>query len=64
MYFILYGALQVTYKYAGNIVCDIVRGGNVIGEEGLFEQELKYVETIQCCSKECVMFKLKTSDLM
>ena len=36
MYFVLYGALKVTYQDAGGEVCDMVRGGNVIGEESLF----------------------------
>lgn len=46
VYFILYGALKVTFQDGGGEVCDLVRGGNVIGEESLFSEARTCMETV------------------
>ena len=57
LYFILYGALQVSIQKEG-AVGDIVRGGNVIGEESIFGQPQVYRENVQCCSKTCSLMRI------
>lgn len=63
VYFILFGALQVIYRKKVGEVCDIVRGGNVIGEESLFGKDSKCLETVRSCSKECTLFRLGAIEL-
>lgn len=64
IYFILFGALQVVFNNKDGEVCDIVRGGNVIGEESLFKKAPKCLETVRSISKECVLFRISAHDLI
>lgn len=64
VYFILFGSLQVNYRKDGGAVCDVVRGGNVIGEESLFSKKRKFVETVRCCSNESALFRLSAAQLL
>ena len=54
IYFVLYGALMVTIQNANKQrVGDVVRGGNVLGEEAFFTPEPQYKETAVCHSERC-----------
>lgn len=64
VYFILYGALKVNRRDKGQEVCDIVRGGNVIGEESLFNKQQKCFETVRSVSKECTLLRLGANELI
>lgn len=53
IYFVLYGALMVTIKNSsGQRVGDVVRGGNVMGEEAFFTPHAVYKETAVCHTDE------------
>ena len=53
IYFVLYGALMVTIKNTSNQrVGDVVRGGNVLGEEAFFNPNQSYKETAVCHTEE------------
>lgn len=64
VYFILYGALKVTYQREEGEICDIVRGGNVIGEESLFGDNRTCMESVENRSKKCVLYRLGAAELI
>jgi len=52
IYFVLYGALMVTIHNSNKQrVGDVVRGGNVLGEEAFFTPNPMYKETAVCHSE-------------
>lgn len=53
LYFVLYGALMVTIQGMDKKrVCDVVRGGNVLGEEAFFSPKSVYKETAVAHTEE------------
>ena len=49
IYFVLYGGLQVNLTISANkSIGDIVRAGNVLGEEAFYEKKPKYKESVRC----------------
>jgi CRP-like cAMP-binding protein len=64
VFFVLYGALQVTFNTGNGInIGDVVRGGNVVGEEGFFLKVPKYKESVKCLSKDAALMRISAASL-
>lgn len=62
VYFVLYGGLMVTLANSNlQKIGDVVRGGNVLGEEAFFSQNPAYKESAVCHTEEVGLLQVNSA---